>query len=592
MFSVGFSLFLTVILAQSMLAVCGQEICRQNNWAVGTHPHPTDCRQFVECNGFLTTIYMCPVGETFDPIRNKCWNASTAAPCNDHGSTVAPVTPGTSQCTTKAKGDVLFILDSSSSIGYGNYTYLLQFVASLASSFSLGPDLVQFSVVVFASFAESAFPFNRYYNKTALQQAILNIPYVAAGTNTYDALQFARTIAFSASHGSRADVAHVAIVVTDGLSSDTNRTKHEAELLKGTGVHVLSVGVGDFNSVELEGMASSLNNVFRVGSYEVLNTIEQDITVKTCNEAVVQAGHIKDRGYHMISIGVGANVDQQELVILASNQANIFLATSYDVLHRIQEEVANRTCEIPSEVTHGDLWNVCAEQNWVNGIHAHPFDCTKFIECTFLHTAIMTCPPPLVYDPLKQTCLHKEDAIPCEDYSDYNPFPTLTTQVPQKPPTVDVSSVCRNNNWLNGTHPHPSDCSYYLVCINYVTHPNKCPDHTVFDPITRSCMSPALAAPCNDHVTSASVTSPVNVATTTSPHYNLQMVCLQFNLQDGIYPDPGSCYHFVECVAGITYHLICPEGLQFNAKKLVCDDVHLINCNDNYNFAFEHVSSG
>ncbi|KAK0059848.1 collagen alpha-1(XII) chain [Biomphalaria pfeifferi] len=286
MFSVGFSLFLTAVLAQSMLAVCGQEICRQNNWAVGTHPHPTDCRQFVECNGFLTTIYMCPVGETFDPIRNKCWNASTAAPCNDHGSTVAPVTPGISQCTTKAKGDVLFILDSSSSIGYGNYTYLLQFVASLASSFSLGPDLVQFSVVVFASFAESAFPFNRYYNKTVLQQAILNIPYVAAGTNTYDALQFARTFAFSASHGSRAGVAHVAIVVTDGLSSDTNKTKHEAELLKGTGVHVLSVGVGDFNSVELEGMASGLNNVFRVGSYEVLNTIEQEITVKTCNEVV------------------------------------------------------------------------------------------------------------------------------------------------------------------------------------------------------------------------------------------------------------------------------------------------------------------
>ncbi|KAH9509841.1 hypothetical protein Btru_045385 [Bulinus truncatus] len=635
-----------------MFLSAGEEICRDNNWATGTHPHPTSCSLYVVCHSFNTTVHSCQVGQTFDPIRGQCWNASAAAACNDHKTTPSPVTPDNVQCTTTAKGDVLFILDSSSSIGYKNYTIQLQFVANLTRAFTLGRDKVQFSVVVFASFAETVFTFDRYYTHLELEEAIMKAQYVSAGTNTYQALEYARTTAFTSAHGARPDVAHIAIVMTDGESSDKDKTKQEAQLLKGTGVHVLAVGVGAYNRDELDAVATTVQDVFTVGSFDVLGTIEKDITVRTCNEVIhttcrnftladiifvldgsssigypdfykqllftanltksfrvgandvrfgaltfgtsvqklfdlgtyndhtsleqailrasylssstntgaalsyitsnnmfstaaggrdtapkiiivltdgqstsptdtrVQAGHIKDRGIHMMSIGVGSQVDQQELVVLSSHPLNIFLAASYEVLHRLQEEVANRTCEIPSEVSQ-DLWNVCREQNWENGIHAHPFDCTKFIECTFLHTAIMHCPPGLVYDPLKKTCLFKHDALSCRDYNDYHPFPGYTTLQPPQPPTAttDVSHVCRDNNWQTGVHPHPVDCAFYLQCDNYVTHAVRCPDNKVFDPITKSCMDPALAAPCNDHYTSTTSHTQIAWGTTTSPKY-------------------------------------------------------------------------
>ncbi|KAK0059847.1 endochitinase [Biomphalaria pfeifferi] len=57
-------------------------------------------------------------------------------------------------------------------------------------------------------------------------------------------------------------------------------------------------------------------------------------------------------------------------------------------------------------------------------------------------------------------------------------------------------------------------------------------------------------------------------------------------LPNGIYPDPGSCSHFVECLFGNTYHLACPDGLEFDSKAKFCGEANRINCADNYHFSF------
>ncbi|CAL1528434.1 unnamed protein product [Lymnaea stagnalis] len=205
----------------------------------------------------------------------------------------------------------------------------------------------------------------------------------------------------------------------------------------------------------------------------------------------------------------------------------------------------------------------------------------------------MHCPLDLVFDPIKLTCTFRNEATSCLDHNDYIPVPGHTTSAPPASTThADLSYVCRQNNWNSGTFPHPYDCAYYLICANYLTTVVACPAGLVYDPISGQCASPHVAAPCNDVQTTTNVYTTSQIATTTSPHYDLTNVCRQFNLPDGIYPDPGSCVHFVECVATLTYHLECPEGLQFNSKILICDDVHHINCGDNYNFAFEHIQVG
>ncbi|KAH9492891.1 hypothetical protein Btru_032556 [Bulinus truncatus] len=142
------------------------DFCRKNNWAAGIHPHPVYCDRFVQCHSFVTSITMCPSGQLFDIYSQIC--SQHAPPCND--ATIPPTYATlVSQCVNDTQGDILFILDSSSSIGYDDYKKQLSFAANITNDFPVGPRNVQFSVLVFSVVAESAFPFDRYYRKDELR---------------------------------------------------------------------------------------------------------------------------------------------------------------------------------------------------------------------------------------------------------------------------------------------------------------------------------------------------------------------------------------------------------------------------------------
>ncbi|KAI8784619.1 collagen alpha-1(XIV) chain [Biomphalaria glabrata] len=691
----------------------GEDYCGQNHWNGGIHPHPTSCDKYIQCLGFVTTITSCPPGQRYHPIYQAC--AVNAPPCNDATTTTPSITAGP-VCVNTSRGDILFIFDSSSSIGYPDYLKQLSFAANITTDFPVGENNVLFSVLVFSVVAESIFNFSSYLTHDELRKAIMATNYVGSTTNTFLALDFARETSFSPAQGSRSGVPHIAVILTDGLSSNFAETKNAAQRLKDSGVIVLPIGIGQFNRTELDAMATNVNDVKQVGSYDSLrDVLRQDVSKLICSNAVntncssmkmadiiflldsssgilfndyqkllrfaanltqhfkigpndvrfaaltfgtvvrklfdlntynnqaqiiqaitsaqylssstntagalqyildnnmfgtvnggrdgvtkliititdggsdkpeltrTQAALLKNKGYKMMAIGIGHSLNTAELVTLSTDMRNIFIVDTFDGLGRLQDEVYNQTCEIPSQTNAGELWNICREQNWENGIHAHPFDCTKFIECTFLHTSVMFCPPSLVFDPLKKTCMHRNDAISCNDYNDYNPFPSLVTVRPSINVQADVSTVCRENHWPNGPHPHPYDCSFYLLCTNGVTSLQPCPSQLVYDPSTSSCRDAAVALPCNDAHHSY---QPPSNGVTPASGIDMRSVCYDFRLPDGIYPDPGSCVHYVECSNGNTYHMQCPDGLEFNTKISVCDDVHKINCADNYGFSF------
>ncbi|KAH9492892.1 hypothetical protein Btru_032557 [Bulinus truncatus] len=427
-------------------------------------------------------------------------------------------------CTSLKVADIIIVMDSSTSIGANNFREQLRFAANLTQNFAIGPNDVRFAALTFGSTVNKLFDLDSYSSHDAIYRAITGATYQGSGTNTAMALKYITdNNMFGAAHGGRDGATKIIITLTDGVSDNQVNTSH-------------------------------------------------------------QATYLKERGYHMMAIGIGRAVNTTELVTLSTDVRNIFIADSFDVLSRLQQEVFVQTCQIPSQTNAGDLWNVCLEQNWRNGIHAHPFDCTKFIECTYLHTAVLHCPSSLVYDPLKETCMYKHDAISCFDYNDYNPFPNYTTSIPPTVPTnIDVSHICTTNHWPDGTHPHPYDCSVYLTCKNGATTQESCPGRTVYDPTSNSCKDPAVAQPCNDahHLS----TQPIIVGPSTNTTA-MMSICYDYNLPDGIYPDPGSCVHYVECSNGNTFHMMCPEGLEFNTKLDTCDDVHMVNCNDNYGYVF------
>ena len=84
------------------------------------------------------------------------------------------------------------------------------------------------------------------------------------------------------------NVAHVALVITDGESSDSVKTITAATRLRTKGITVITLGVGNvqwLDTDELEGMAShpQTRNMFLVDDYNSLFTISDIIISTVCN---------------------------------------------------------------------------------------------------------------------------------------------------------------------------------------------------------------------------------------------------------------------------------------------------------------------
>ncbi|XP_059162234.1 peritrophin-48-like isoform X4 [Physella acuta] len=219
--------------------------------------------------------------------------------------------------------------------------------------------------------------------------------------------------------------------------------------------------------------------------------------------------------------------------------------------------------------------NICSHNGWAAGIHPYPGDCNHYVYCVNYNTHILVCPPGTSFDTRVNGCLDTSDAEPCKATT--TPAPTTTT-TPARNTTITItdSNICSHNGWVFGTHPYPTDCSRYVICINSVTHVVICAPGTRFDKRVKDCLVTSYAEPCytNDQWT------------------DMAGICNKFNLVDGIYPDPGACSKFVECVSANTYHMECPASLMFNSKLLVCDEAYDVVCTDNYNYNFQNIIIG
>jgi hypothetical protein len=187
--------------------------------------------------------------------------------------------------------DIVFLLDSSESEGLRNFRKQLDFVKTFVRSFDIGPSNVQISVVSFSSTVKENFNLKQYNNKADLLNAIDRIPYMSEGTNTSYAITFALQHSFTPLAGDRAPVTDVMIVVTDGISADRIRTRQAADLAHKAGIKTFAIGVGGYVSKqELEYIASDLQHVFHVSTFEALHQLQNELKNKTC-EGEIKFGH-------------------------------------------------------------------------------------------------------------------------------------------------------------------------------------------------------------------------------------------------------------------------------------------------------------
>ncbi|VDH90541.1 Hypothetical predicted protein [Mytilus galloprovincialis] len=169
------------------------------------------------------------------------------------------------------KKDIVFLIDTSSSISQTQFQHSIDFVYNITNFLRIGTQDIQVSVVLYDKKPIGVFDFDTYITKQSLLNAIKHIHKgIGASTNTAKALDYSRAL-FNLQNGSRSNAEKVVVTLTDGDSDDRISTKHAAELLRNNNVTVYGVGVGDFtHGSEIFDIAGKSANVYTVGGFDYI----------------------------------------------------------------------------------------------------------------------------------------------------------------------------------------------------------------------------------------------------------------------------------------------------------------------------------
>ena len=166
-------------------------------------------------------------------------------------------------CSDNSFKDVVFVIDTSGSIGRDNFQLIREFTANLTTELIRNFPGSAVGVILFASNAHIEFNLQVHTNLSELLIAIADLPYSGGFTNTAEALMLLRSATQNRMLRLRDDSSKVAIVITDGQSNDPLATSFTANRLHNLGIFdVYAVGVGGANLDELRRIASNPDFVF------------------------------------------------------------------------------------------------------------------------------------------------------------------------------------------------------------------------------------------------------------------------------------------------------------------------------------------
>ena len=88
-----------------------------------------------------------------------------------------------------------------------------------------------------------AIVFRYMYDRTALLEAIRQLPYIAGETNTSGALTVMQTRVFNASFGDREEVPNVCVILTDGNATNASAVGPAVDKVHGNGTWTCAIGI-------------------------------------------------------------------------------------------------------------------------------------------------------------------------------------------------------------------------------------------------------------------------------------------------------------------------------------------------------------
>ncbi|KAM6995244.1 collagen alpha-6(VI) chain [Tautogolabrus adspersus] len=237
----------------------------------------------------------------------------------------------TGDCKAAKLADIVFIIDESGSIGTPNFNLVRSFLHSIVNGLDVGTSRVRVGIVMFADKPSALVHLNTFNDKNELLKFIKILPYHGGGTNTKEALNYARKSVFIKEKGSRKQqgVQQVAVVITDG-ASQYNVSDAAADLRR-EGITVYAVGIKGANEDELKQIASNPTHkhMYVVDSFTKLKSLEQTLQKSMCVNIIKQAISVNTRKK---GIKEGClQTDEADIFFLIDHSGSIYPADFSDM---------------------------------------------------------------------------------------------------------------------------------------------------------------------------------------------------------------------------------------------------------------------
>jgi len=186
--------------------------------------------------------------------------------------------------------DLVFVLDSSASITKQGWEIIKNFTVDVARSLTIGPDDSLIGVIEFGTTVQFLFNLTEHKSATPLIGALGNLPFLSSSTNTGGALQLLLSSAQDGTMGIRNGRTQIAIVVTDGISTNRQATLDAARDLHAAGIfQVYAAGLGGADITELNAIASDPSLVFFSDQFnsDSVKELTENFTEIVCSKYIV-----------------------------------------------------------------------------------------------------------------------------------------------------------------------------------------------------------------------------------------------------------------------------------------------------------------
>ncbi|XP_076025921.1 collagen, type XXVIII, alpha 2a [Genypterus blacodes] len=188
--------------------------------------------------------------------------------------------------------ELVFVIDSSESVGPENFEIIKDFVTRLVDRTTVGRNATRIGLVLYSLDVQLEFNLARYMTKQDVKQAIRKMLYMGEGTYTGTAIRKATQEAF---FSARTGVRKVAIVITDGQTDKREPVKLDMAVREAHAANIEMYALGIVNSTdptqaeflrELNLIASDPDSehMYLIDDFNTLPALESKLVSQFCED--------------------------------------------------------------------------------------------------------------------------------------------------------------------------------------------------------------------------------------------------------------------------------------------------------------------